>query len=92
MSDVLTSGDLSKDQMGSEDEMIPLVPVGERMFKDVEHAAMVNFFYIKFLLHFSCHCFANLVMISAWVLKGGASLDRDTTENMSVMVREPYFL
>ena len=44
MSDVLTSGDL--DQTGSEDEMIPLVPVGERMFKDVEHAAMVNFYSI----------------------------------------------
>ena len=48
VSDVLTSGDLSKDQMGSEDEMIPLVPVGERMFKDVEHAAMVINSYIKF--------------------------------------------
>ena len=48
MSDVLTSGDLNKDQIGSEDEMIPLVPVGERMFKDVEHAAMVNFFTLNF--------------------------------------------
>ena len=52
VSDVLTSGDLNKD--GSEDEMIPLVPVGERMFKDVEHAAMViiffNYIFIAFLL------------------------------------------
>ena len=54
VSDVITSADLNKDQTGSEDEMIPLAPVGHKMFKDVEHSAMV---IIIFLLHFQLNCF-----------------------------------
>ncbi len=45
VSEIVTSGDqLLKDNPGDDGELIPLVPVGEKMFKDVEHTALVKFY------------------------------------------------
>ena len=44
VSDIVTSGDqLLKGNSDDEGELIPLVPVREKMFKDVEHTALVRF-------------------------------------------------